>query len=179
MTLVLVISTNLLNDTLHKALGKCFEVLPWTERFDESTFVKKCLGGIAPNRLEADGAGMRKFPEAWSRLHNCRDSLLGNQRDKPRLAPSWPLTITTMSMVKTPTTSLTGASTSHLPLSHLTFALFDSEPTVRQPDLVPDRSQNLVVVLRIHPRGLYHTPVPNRQAPTRACGNDYCPLHLR
>jgi len=56
MTLVLGISTNLLNDILHKTLGECFEALPWTERFNGSTFVKKCPGGIAPNRLEADGA---------------------------------------------------------------------------------------------------------------------------
>jgi len=56
MTLVLGISTNLLNDALDKTLGECFEALPWTERFNGSTFVTKCSGGIAPKRLEVDGA---------------------------------------------------------------------------------------------------------------------------
>jgi len=55
MTLVLGIGTNLLDDTLDKTLGECFEAIPWTEHFIGSTFVKKCPGGIAPNRLEADG----------------------------------------------------------------------------------------------------------------------------
>jgi len=46
----------LFKSTLYKALGKHIGVLPWTGYFDGSAFVKKCPGGIAPNRLEAGGA---------------------------------------------------------------------------------------------------------------------------
>ena len=42
--------------TLYRALGEQIGVLPWTGRFDGSAFVKKCPGGITPNRLEADEA---------------------------------------------------------------------------------------------------------------------------
>jgi len=46
----------LFKGALYKALGEHISVFPWTGHFDRSAFVKKCPGGIAPNRLEADGA---------------------------------------------------------------------------------------------------------------------------
>ena len=35
-------------------------MLPWTEHFNGSAFVKKCPNGIAPNRLEARGILLRR-----------------------------------------------------------------------------------------------------------------------
>jgi len=42
-TLVLGVGTDLLDDTLDKTLGECFEALPSIERFNGSTFVKSAL----------------------------------------------------------------------------------------------------------------------------------------
>jgi len=56
VTLVLVVSTDSLNDTTHRTLGEYFEALPWIERFDGNTLVKKCPGEIAPDLPEANGA---------------------------------------------------------------------------------------------------------------------------
>ena len=55
-TLMFGISIILFKITLYKALGEHIGALPWTRHFDGSAFVKKCPGGIAPNRLKADGA---------------------------------------------------------------------------------------------------------------------------
>jgi len=55
VTLVLVVSADLLNDTLHRTSGEYFRALPWTGRFDGNTLVKKFPGEISSTRPEADG----------------------------------------------------------------------------------------------------------------------------
>ena len=49
-------SVMLSKSTLYEALGEHISVPPWIGHFDGSAFVKDCPSGIAPNRLEADGA---------------------------------------------------------------------------------------------------------------------------
>ena len=49
-------SVMLSKSTLYEALGEHISVPPWIGHFDGSAFVKNCPSGIAPNRLEADGA---------------------------------------------------------------------------------------------------------------------------
>jgi len=73
MALVLVISTGLPDDTLHKTLGECPKALPWVERSNGSRFMKKRPGGTTPDCLEADGA-CKGPPERvdCSQLHRIR-----------------------------------------------------------------------------------------------------------
>jgi len=72
MTFVLGIDANLLDDTLDKTLGECFEALPWIERFNGSTFVKSVL--VESLRTAWKRMECTKVPRSALIAHNCMES---------------------------------------------------------------------------------------------------------